>query len=287
MKKAVKEILIYAALILLFSAAAAAFAIDADLTARPVVITYSAGKTLQISLAFAFRSVLAAFAVCTAYCATIIILFRKNENRVKVGKKYGIYFGVLAILGVMAFAAIATLLSAFGFGGVAALFTGSLITLIYFTVIYGLYFEDKINSNEIVWEIVRFAIVGVIAAAFDFSAAYAVQFFAFKGVGWWFVTPAATACGFAVGVTINYFLSTYLVYKNAKSGLSKRAKGVVLFVALSAVGLFIGIGLQYFLYDLLFIKYSVSAFTYPVDFVIRTLVVMIYNYVSRKLIIYK
>ena len=82
-------------------------------------------------------------------------------------------------------------------------------------------------------------------------------------------------------------MSTYMVYKASKSNLAKTAKGVIFFVVLSAIGLGIGIGLEYLLYDLFYLTLGIGIFIYPVVFVVRTLVVMVYNYLSRKLLIYR
>ncbi len=281
-----KEILIYAVVICLLSAASTLFAINVDLGARTITVTYSADKMLEIDSALLIRSLLSAVVIFAVYFAVILTVCG-NGKLPKINKKNALYFGVLAVFGVLADAMMSVVAAAFKINVYVSVFISSIVSLAYLTLIYELYFKDKINSNAIIWEIIRFAIVGAFAAAFDFSAATIVQFLAFKGSAKWFVTPLSTACGFAVGVTINYILSTYMVYKNAKTALSKSVKGVMIFVALSAVGLFIGIGLQYLLYDVLYLGKSVAILTYPVDFVIRTLVVMVYNYVSRKLIIYK
>ncbi len=101
------------------------------------------------------------------------------------------------------------------------------------------------------------------------------------------MTGISTGMGFIVGVVINYLMSTYMVYKNAKSNTSKSIKGMVLFFVLALIGLFIGIGIQYLFYDLLNLKKGITFFSYPVCFVLRTLIVMVYNYISRKLLIYR
>ena len=142
-------------------------------------------------------------------------------------------------------------------------------------------------SNALFWEIFRFAIVGLVAAVFDFATCFIFQFLIFGGSTALYVTGIATVMGFIIGVTINYLMSTYMVYKAAKSNFSKSAKGIITFLVLSILGLLIGVGIQYVLYDFLFIHIGVSFLTYPVDFVIRTLVVMVYNYITRKLFIYR
>ena len=146
---------------------------------------------------------------------------------------------------------------------------------------------NRTYSNNLFWEIFRFGIVGLVAAVFDFLTVFAFRFGVFGSGTDWYVTLISTTCGFIVGVTINYLMSTYMVYKASKSNLAKTAKGVIFFVVLSAIGLGIGIGLEYLLYDFFFLNLGIGIFIYPVVFVVRTLVVMVYNYLSRKLLIYR
>lgn len=195
---------------------------------------------------------------------------------------------ILSLFGLLAYIVIAALLSSFVKGNIyLPLLVSGILTGIYEYLIYKLYLEGRSQSNALFWEIFRFAIVGLVAAVFDFLTCYLVQFVLFRNSKDVYVTVVATACGFLIGVLINYLMSTYMVYKASRSGFSKTAKGIVFFVFLSALGLGIGMGIQAFLYDYLFLKKSILLFSYPVDFVIRTLIVMIYNYVSRKLLIYR
>ncbi|MCI7788874.1 MAG: hypothetical protein MR518_05220, partial [Mollicutes bacterium] len=88
-------------------------------------------------------------------------------------------------------------------------------------------------------------------------------------------------------VIINYLRSTYRVYKATKSNFSKSIVGKIYFLGLAVIGLFIGIGLQYFFYDFLNISKGITIFSYPVCFVLRTLIVMVFNYLTRKIFIYR
>ena len=170
-----------------------------------------------------------------------------------------------------------------------ALIQGAIAVIVgvYDLFIYKLYMENRTYSNNLFWEIFRFGIVGLVAAVFDFLTVFAFRFGVFGSGTDWYVTLISTTCGFIVGVTINYLMSTYMVYKASKSNLAKTAKGVIFFVVLSAIGLGIGIGLEYLLYDFFFLNLGIGIFIYPVVFVVRTLVVMVYNYLSRKLLIYR
>lgn len=223
----------------------------------------------------------------------LLLLFaflRPSGLKPMIGKKGKnlIPLCILSLFGFLAFVVIAALLSSFLKNNVyLPLLVSGILTGIYEYLIYKLYLENKSQSNALFWEIFRFAIVGLVAAVFDFLTCYLVQFVLFRNSKAVYVTIIATACGFLIGVLINYLMSTYMVYKASKSGFSKTVKGIVLFVLLSALGLALGMGIQAFLYDYLFLSKNILLFSYPVDFVIRTLIVMVYNYISRKLLIYR
>lgn len=206
----------------------------------------------------------------------------------KNGQKWGVLsFAILSFFGFLAYVVLVTLFLAPKLPKNTSFLLTGLITSVYQILNFELFFLGKKNSNKLFWEVYRFALVGLIAAVFDFASCYIVQFLIFKNATDWYVTFLSVTAGFIIGVTINYFLSTYMVYKASKSNMSKTTKGVIIFVVLSAIGLGLGIGIQYLLYDYLNVQKEIAFFSYPVDFVIRTLVVMFYNYVSRKLIIYK
>ncbi len=161
-----------------------------------------------------------------------------------------------------------------------------LIVLIYEYLIIKLYAYDALEAKFIGWELFRFALVGVVAAIADFlttsttrTALSATGLSTIKN-GNIIITTIAVTAGFIVGVIVNYILSVYMVYKSSKNSSAGKWWGVLLFVGLSAVGLGIGIGLEMWLYNRLGLSYILV-------FIIRTAVVLIWNYVSRKLIIFR
>jgi putative flippase GtrA len=252
--------------------------------------TYSENMSFTFSKGLAID---AAVGFLLGFVVLLVVLFLVKPSGVKptIGKKgkWAVAFGILSIFGLLAAVVLALLLSVFkSLSGETALYGAIFLALLYEYLIYKLYFEQRTLSNHLFWEIFRFVIVGLVAAVFDFITCYLFQFVIFKSnASAWYATVVATFMGFVVGVIINYLMSTYMVYKASKSGLSKSPKGIVFFVFLAAIGLGIGIGIQYFLYNFLCVGKNVAFFSYPVDFIIRTLIVMVYNYVSRKLLIYK
>lgn len=252
-----------------------------------IQITYSENMFFNIDKSVLKYSLISGIFDISIFSA-LVMLFSPSGLKPIFKKKNIISYIILSVFGFLAFVVIASLCSSFIQNKpYIALFMAGFLTDIYQYLIYKLYFENRSESNFIIWEIFRFAIVGLVAAVFDFLTCYFIQFICLKGNQAMFVTLISTACGFVIGVIINYLMSTYMVYKASKSGFSKSFKGIIIFVLLSAIGLGIGMLIQAFLYDFLFLKKEIKIFSYPVDFVIRTLIVMVYNYISRKLIIYR
>ncbi len=163
--------------------------------------------------------------------------------------------------------------------------------------------------EHLLYEIVKFAVVGVVATLVDYGSYSLFSNVIFKNATilsdeW--ITAICTMIGFLIGVIINYLLSAFWVYKNIDQKVTKRKsfKTIMVFVILSAIGLLIGIGLMEIFYligeNLLHIdinKWANKIFTpdwnfmiffwFTFFFALKTLVSMIWNYISRKLFIFK
>lgn len=149
-------------------------------------------------------------------------------------------------------------------------------------------FQEKYSKLS---EIIRFVIFGGICTIIDmfvmgivlyvFEPSIYPNFFnVFYGGGEpkTIATVIGTGAGFTVSVICNYLFSTFIVFK--EKGRSKSVKGVVLFVMFAAIGLFLNMGGMWLGYDILNINEWVTK-------IIMTLIVLVYNYATRKLIIYK
>lgn len=284
-----KEILITALITILLSTIIAVVIFFIGSFHRPsdkFELTYSKDKTISFEKPFFFASLGFGGLLCLADSLAFYFIHPSRAKSI-AKRKNVISYVILSLFGYLAFLVLSILLSGFAIPPLVTSLISAILVTIYQYLIYKLYFEEKTYSNSLFWELFRFAIVGLVAAVFDFLTCFLVQFIFFKGNEAGYVTAIATGCGFFIGVIINYLMSTYMVYKASKSNLSKSWKGILLFFILSAIGLGIGIGIQYFLYDFLFLQKSVQFFSYPIDFVIRTLIVMVYNYISRKVLIYR
>jgi putative flippase GtrA len=193
-----------------------------------------------------------------------------------------IIMSVLYLLGICAYAVIVIGLMTFKINLLVSTLVASLIYLIYLYLMIKMYFFSYVSDKRVFYEIVRFALVGVIAAMFDFSTCYVFEYFILPQT--WqaiYLTIGSVTAGFIVGVTVNYLCSVYMVFKDTTSkDTSKTPKGRFMFVFLSAVGLLFGYGLQYLFYDFMGVGYVLT-------FIIRTLIVLVWNYLSRKYLIFR
>lgn len=162
------------------------------------------------------------------------------------------------------------------------------------------------NKKENMWELVKFLITGIAAAAVDALTVFLChQLFAFLPD---LASEAISIfLGFLVSVILNYILSTYWVFKGKQDeSVTKSKRFVILFVIFSAIAFGLSFG-TYWLCKVIFestmgvnitevqINYIIK-FTFwgdlvfwmfAVAFVLKTLIGLIWNYFSRKYILYR
>ena len=157
------------------------------------------------------------------------------------------------------------------------------------------------------WELIKFLITGVICAAADLLTT-SLFLLICKNIPYETLKSAiALLAGFLVGVTLNYILSTYWVFKGKQDkSVTKSTKFIVLFVIFSAIAY----GLSYGTYELCRVIFDnawsvnindatigyILKFTFWGDalfwlyflaFFLKTLIGLIWNYFTRKYILYK
>ena len=149
-------------------------------------------------------------------------------------------------------------------------------------------FDEK---HKKLCEIARFVIVGGIATVIDlfvmglvlyaFNPALYPKFYNIwigGGDPSTLATVIGTGTGFVVSLVFNYILSVLFVYED--KGNSKSVKGAILFAVFSIIGMLINMGGMWLGYDVCGINEWVTK-------IIMTLVVLVYNYTTRKLFIFK
>lgn len=160
---------------------------------------------------------------------------------------------------------------------------------------------QKQTKTQLFWEIVRFLLVGGTATLVDYFV-----FWLFDGVllpalpiagEWWkvFSLVTATALGFCVGLAVNWLLSVVFVFKAVKD--KKEASSGKSFWIFTLIGV-IGLALtEVGVVTLVAVLPTVTVFGKTAFFgmaidkliakVIMTCLVLIWNYVGRKLFVFK
>ena len=163
------------------------------------------------------------------------------------------------------------------------------------------------KENNNLWELIKFLITGAVCAIADFlTTSLFLRIF-----GWLTIEALKSAiallAGFIVGVILNYILSTYWVFKGKQDkAVTKSTRFIILFVIFSAIAY----GLSYGTYELCRFIFNnawainindanieyILKFTFWGDalfwlyflaFFLKTLVGLIWNYFTRKYILYK
>lgn len=124
--------------------------------------------------------------------------------------------------------------------------------------------------EKLVRQIMRFGVVGVIAFAIDYGIMVALTELA--GINY----LISSAISFTVSVIVNYILSITVVFQPKKD--ANKAKEFMVFVILSIIGLGLNQVLMWLQVDILTWHYMFAK-------IVATGVVMVYNFITRKLFI--
>ena len=154
----------------------------------------------------------------------------------------------------------------------------------------------KQTKKELFWEVFRFLLVGGLATVADYLTAN--LFYAFllppKLIGQTWALIISTAIGFCVGLMIIWFLSLLFVFKairDKKQASSK--KSFLIYFAISAIGLAVSIlGMQLVKILPAFPLFGTEEFfgspwKWWIMKVVMTCIVLIWNYIGRKLFVFK
>ncbi len=157
-------------------------------------------------------------------------------------------------------------------------------------------------------ELLRYIVTGICCALLDYLFCELFLFIC-RNINEIGANIISTMVGFIVGVTLNYFMSTFWVFRDVtdkKKVERKTAWFVTRFILFAFVGLLISEGVmvlsQYIVNRFWGIEIAsftigdiftsnflvnVTFWVYVLCFIIRTLIGMIWNYTSRKFILYK
>ena len=121
-------------------------------------------------------------------------------------------------------------------------------------------------------QIIKFGIVGFICTVIDFLLLYILKEFLNINV------YLSTGIAFAVSVVVNYILSVFFVFDVDKS--KSQGRNFVLFIVFSIIGLILTEVLMHIGTEWLKINYLLVK-------ILATLIVMVFNFVTRKLFLEK
>lgn len=164
--------------------------------------------------------------------------------------------------------------------------------------------EKTEKNKKLSGELIRFVITGIICSLLDFLVSYGVTVILKAGsLNDTLIVAISTLAGFTIGVIANYLLSTFWVFKNVREGTkSKSPLFIFLFVILSIGGWLVSFGTMELCRVIIQhtnginineVEISFKAITtagfwlFGVSFVLKTLVGMVWNYLTRKFILYK
>ena len=140
--------------------------------------------------------------------------------------------------------------------------------------------QKKLKLKALIKEFSRYLVVGGTAFLVDFGVLTLTKTFIFKELGET-GTLIATACGFIAGLVYNYILSIIFVFEKSKEKV--KGKQIKSFLVFAVIGV-IGLGLTMFGMHI-----GINIFgdkNYPYIKVFVAGVVLIWNYVGRKIFIF-
>ena len=137
---------------------------------------------------------------------------------------------------------------------------------------------ERRQIEVLIGEFLRYAVVGGIAFLADFGTLVAVQELFLKGMaGGVYI---ATACGFAVGLAVNYALSLWFVFTQKKDRGKGRSLGA--FLMFGVVGL-LGLGWT----ELgMWVGVALLGWNYRIVKILVAGAVLVWNYLGRKILIF-
>lgn len=137
------------------------------------------------------------------------------------------------------------------------------------------------KQKKLIKEFIRYFFVGGSAFLVDFGVLVLTREFIFKGMGETGIL-IATALGFIAGLIFNYILSILFVFDNAKEKI--KGKEVSTFIIFGIIGI-IGLGLTELGMWFGIVLFGQQAYTIVKVFVAA--VVLLWNFLARKIIIFK
>lgn len=133
------------------------------------------------------------------------------------------------------------------------------------------------NSKNFIGEFLRYVLVGGSSFIIDFIIMYIFQEFIFKGSH----VFISVFIGYMTGLIFNFFLSSYYVFKDGfKKIKGKEIKSFFITIVIGLIGLVLTEILMYLFVNILTINYLFGK-------ILVGGIVLFWNYIARKIIVYK
>lgn len=140
------------------------------------------------------------------------------------------------------------------------------------------------KHRGLIFELLRYCIVGGVAAVVDMAANFAVLYYLLGGSKDDEIKVAiAVTAGFVVGLIVNYVLSNLFVFRKAEQQEKGRTvKAFLIYAAVGVIGYFLSVGLTLFGTRLI----GGEGLWYLLLTCFVKLVVLLWNYLGRKVFVY-
>lgn len=157
--------------------------------------------------------------------------------------------------------------------------------------------HKKQTKKQLFWEIFRFLLVGGTATIVDYAAAYVFYH--------WLLPPSiigqtpsliiSTAVGFCFGLTVNWLLSITFVFRQVTDEKASRSKKSFLIftiigligLAITEVGMHLGVTMLPEITIFKTTEFLGEAWKWWISKVVMTCIVLVWNYVGRKVLVFK
>lgn len=143
---------------------------------------------------------------------------------------------------------------------------------------------------DLIKQFLKFSIVGIISFFVDFIVTMVLYNIIFIATGFEYSELVGSFFGFIISVIVNYVLSMKYVFTR-RDDLGKRQEFII-FIILSAIGLLLNLAIMWLLNHPLYDSFSIFS-KIPANLfvgatkIIATAVVMVYNFISRKIFLEK
>ncbi len=148
--------------------------------------------------------------------------------------------------------------------------------------------NNKQTKKQIIGEILRFLLIGGLATLIDYVIFYLCTYVFFKTMSVEWNKILSTFFGFVAGLIVNWIFSAKFVYRYDKKTTKKQFVNYVILCVVGLVITEVGIYAAMPLYETFYVTIIITFDFWQLFFkCLMTLIVLIFNYLGRKFLIFK